>query len=166
MIINPATGWANRAPDKTANADLAHAIIEYRKTTPFTSLFDLNKVMSPTAGSDFQNALGRLNPTATSGTGVQDPDQGWGDYSGDAAGTGPDGVVGDFEARFLMMNRLSNLVTTRSDTFTCYVLVQGWRGVGSSNPELVVQRRRAFMADRTGVTPTARDVSTQNFYNE
>ena len=77
-------------------------------------------------------------------------------------------MLNDFEARFLMMNRLSNLVTTRSDTFTCYVLVQGWVGVGvaGANPELKVQRRRAFIADRTGVTPSVRDVAAQFFYND
>jgi DNA uptake protein ComE-like DNA-binding protein len=37
MIINPATGWANRPADKAANVELAKAIVEYRRTRPFTS---------------------------------------------------------------------------------------------------------------------------------
>ena len=64
-------------------------------------------------------------------------------------------VYGDFEAPFLALTRISNLVTTRSDSFTVYVLVQGWRNVGTQNPELVVQRRGAFLADRAAVHPIA-----------
>src|SRR5581483_4510867 len=63
-----------------------------------------------------------------------------------------DNVRFDFEEQYLLMNRISNMITTRSDSFTVYVLVQGWRGAGTSNPELVVQRRRAFIADRSGIT--------------
>ena len=61
-------------------------------------------------------------------------------------------LVNDSEGRYLMMTRVSNLLTTRSDTYTVYVEVQGWRGVGSTTPELVVQRRRAFIADRNALT--------------
>ena len=60
----------------------------------------------------------------------------------------------DFQDRFVMLNNISNLITTRSDTFTCYVLLQGWRNVGTGNPTLVVQRRIAFLLDRTNVTPS------------
>ena len=35
-----------------------------------------------------------------------------------------------------------------------YILVQGWRGVGGNKPELVVQRRAAFIQDRSTVTQT------------
>ena len=77
-----------------------------------------------------------------------------------------DMVRHDHEENYLLANRISNMVTTRSDTFTCYVLVQGWRGAGTDNPELVVQRRRAFVADRSGVTPMLKEVPLQNFYNE
>jgi len=65
-----------------------------------------------------------------------------------------------------MMNRISNLVTTRSDSYTVYLVVQGWRGVGSASPELVVQHRRAFVADRSSVGPQSRDVPAQFFYND
>lgn len=54
---------------------------------------------------------------------------------------------------FLALNRISNLITTRSDSFTVYVLVQGWRNAGTANPELVVQRRVMFIADRSSVHP-------------
>jgi len=78
----------------------------------------------------------------------------------------PDNVRFDYEEQFLLMNRISNLITTRSDSFTAYVLVQGWRGAGTPNPELVVQRRRAFVADRTGLSPTNKDLAVQFFYND
>ena len=42
---------------------------------------------------------------------------------------GPAG--GDFEEQFLMLNRMSNLITTRSDSFTCYVVLQGWQSPGT-----------------------------------
>jgi Tfp pilus assembly protein PilX len=65
----------------------------------------------------------------------------------------------DWVSQYLMVNRVSNLLTTRSDTFTVYVVVQGWRNVTTANsiaaagtlPELVVQRRMAMTVDRTGI---------------
>jgi DNA uptake protein ComE-like DNA-binding protein len=165
MVVNPATGRADRPADRTANNELAAAIVAYRENVgPFTSLFDLNRMVLTAGTKSFQNAAGVLGNPATFAT--FDPGEGWGDYSGGATAGASDGVLDDFESRYLMMTRLSNLVTTRSDTFTCYVLVQGWRGAGSNNPELVVQRRRAFIADRTGVTQAVRDVPAQFFYND
>jgi len=52
-----------------------------------------------------------------------------------------------------MVTRVSNLLTTRSDSFTAYVVVQGWRNVGTPWPELVVQRRAALVLDRSGSIP-------------
>ena len=43
------------------------------------------------------------------------------------------------------------------------ILVHAYRGIGTASPELVVQRRRAFTSDRTGVP--LKDVETQFFYN-
>ena len=74
-----------------------------------------------------------------------------------------DHVPGDFEKQFLAFNRISNLVTIRSDSFTAYVLVQGWRNVGSANPEMVVQRRAAFIADRSGSIPSSKALNVTNF---
>ena len=37
-----------------------------------------------------------------------------------------------------------------------YVQVQGWRGVQSATPELVVERRAAFIADRNNVNQAVR----------
>ena len=63
------------------------------------------------------------------------------------------------EQRSYMVRRISNLVTTRSDSYTCYVLVQGWRNVGSASPELVTQRRAAFIADRSLIYGNDRSLS-------
>jgi hypothetical protein len=155
------------------NAALARAIVDYRDGKPspdpstakphgpFKSIFDLNKVPGfATAGTGTGKIAADPNSLATI-----DPGRAQGDLSG-GLGTATDGVIGDFEARYLVLNRISNLITTRSDSYTVYLLVQGWRGVGSANPELVVQRRRAFIADRSGVTPQVRDVTTQYFYND
>jgi hypothetical protein len=62
-------------------------------------------------------------------------------------------VLGDFKSQYMMINRVSNLITTRSDSFTAYVLLQGWRAAETPNAALVVQRRAAFLIDRSGVTP-------------
>lgn len=76
-----------------------------------------------------------------------------GDISPNSATAGADTVYGDFENQNLALNRISNLITTRSDSFTAYVIVQGWRNAGTASPQLVVQRRGAFIIDRSTVTP-------------
>jgi hypothetical protein len=144
------------------NTELAQAIARWRDgdpsagvgaNGPFKSVFDLYKV--PLVAT-YQVALLDM---------LGDPDDGAGDFTPQGAGT-TDLVRHDYEENYLIANRISNMVTTRSDTFTCYVLVQGWRGAGTLNPELVVQRRRAFVADRSGVTPKVKEVPLQYFYNE
>jgi hypothetical protein len=180
MVTDPATGAV--LPDE--NAQVAQSIVDYRDGRlddpatypahgPFKSIYDLNKVPGfATAGDAARPPTNKRGMIAASHAALAtlDPGPMLGDIAPRTPPTGStlttDGAVGDFEARYLVLNRISNMITTRSDSYTVYVLVQGWRGVGSANPELVVQRRRAFMADRTGVTPTSRDVTTQNFYNE
>ncbi|MGN6627447.1 MAG: hypothetical protein ACTHLN_12595, partial [Tepidisphaeraceae bacterium] len=54
----------------------------------------------------------------------------------------------DFEAQTLLMNRISSLLTTRSDAFTLYALVQGWRDAGTDHARLVAQRRTALRLER------------------
>ncbi len=58
-------------------------------------------------------------------------------------------------------------MTTRSDTFTVYIEVQGWQNVGltsggKSIASPVITRRYAFIVDRTGVNadPTTRYLKT------
>jgi hypothetical protein len=87
--------------------------------------------------------------TGTSATDINDPQ---GDFS-PLTPAAADGVRADFEEKSLALSRISNLVTTRSDSFTCYLLVQGYRDAETANPELVVQRRVAFLLDRSGTVP-------------
>jgi len=137
----------------TENARLARAIVDYRETLgppanpnqEFKTIFDLNKVNvmyslpdpDPVGAVAFVTGRGKIN--ATTGTPTWDV----GDVS-------PGTVAGDFKARYLMLNRISNLVTTRSDTFTCYILVQGWREAGTNLPSLDWEQRKAFILDRSG----------------
>ena len=150
---------ANNAAD---NQTLAKAIVNYRDVnrgdgTPhgaFKSILELNGVPNfrKTLAS---TTLGGFNPKGS--------DQGPTD--GDLApfvSNANDYVPGDFEKQFLAFNRLSNLVTVRSDSFTAYVLVQGWRNAGTATPELVVQRRAAFIADRSASTPSNLTLNVTN----
>jgi hypothetical protein len=111
---------------------LAKAITAYRDNAaapnPFKSLFDLNNVPAVTAA--------QVNKT------------GW-----DISNGGEQPITGDFEQKYELITRISNLATTRSDSFTVYLLVQGWRNAGTANPELVAQRRAAMIIDRSNVTP-------------
>lgn len=126
--------------DPAANATLAQEIVKHRDANgPFQSIFELQNV------NGFKTANGTVNVVGL------DADDAHGDLTPSGAGT--DQVYGDFETQYLVLNRISNLITTRSDSFTVYVLVQGWRNAGTSTPELVVQRRAAFIADRAAVKP-------------
>jgi hypothetical protein len=175
MVLDPATGKV-KEPD---NRRLADAIVAYRSNTadltkgPFKTLFDLNKVADPAVASPvpttpgFQNAWGNIDFTST-GT---DPGDGQGDYSpydptasannlmvgGQPVTT--DGVRNDFEERYLQISRLSNLLTTRSDSFNVYVLVQSWKNIGAGSnipPMLTWEKRIAFTADRSSLDPTSK----------
>jgi len=127
--------------DPLTNANLAQAIALYRDGDgtmvnpphgPFRTLFDLYKVPAV-----LNYVSGKLN-------------QDLGDSDGNISGSK---VKGDFVSQYLFLTRISNMVTTRSDTFTCYISVQGWKNIGTNNPQLVSERRSAFILDRTGVTP-------------
>jgi hypothetical protein len=156
---------ANNAAD---NQTLAKAIVNYRDVnrgdgTPhgaFKSILELNGVVDSNGRYVFRNTLAS---TALNAFNPKGSDQGPTD--GDLAPFLPnanDYVPGDFEKQFLAFNRLSNLVTVRSDSFTAYVLVQGWRNVGTAAPELVVQRRAAFIADRSASTPSNLTLNVTN----
>jgi hypothetical protein len=64
-----------------------------------------------------------------------------------------EGVPSSFAGSYGSVIEQSNQFTTRSDSFTVYILLQGWRNVGSATPELVVQRRAAAIIDRSTVKP-------------
>jgi hypothetical protein len=153
----PGSGtWTPSSPDgEEDNITLAKQIVAWRDGRPgpggwpaqgpFRSAFDFYRVP---AFVDLQEKL----VTATAGTGG--PDDADGDFTPYNAGSAAvDPVRYDFEEQFLLLNRVSNLVTTRSDSFTVYILVQGWRNVGTPTPEVVAQRRVAFIQDRTTVRP-------------
>ncbi len=128
---------------------------------------------NPFYGHGFADAMGLLpmkylNPDRNSTSyqnnpplpGDGDPDGGLGDLSPGrklfprpltGSQTDADGVRGDFEEQFLQLDRISNLITTRSDSFTCYVLVQGWKNAGTANASLAVQKRVAYIIDRSMV---------------
>jgi hypothetical protein len=138
------------------NAIIAQAIVHYRDYDdgvihadgkkrghgPFHSLFQLNIVPIPIAGTPvlFRDLMGH-----------------WANYEFDvaqgnlAAMPGKSNVKGDFAAKFLMMTRVSNLLTIRSDSFTVYIIVQGWRGAETAHPKLVAQRRSAFVVNRASL---------------
>jgi hypothetical protein len=129
------------------NVDLAKAIVAYRNQNgPFKSIMDLYKV--PAFRLESMMLLINGDPSSANGLG---------DFSGGPTSTTsaptPDGVRFDFEERFLLLNNVSNLITTRSDSFTVYLLLQGWRNAGTGNPTLAVQRRAAFFVDRNPITP-------------
>ena len=119
---------------------------------PFTSIADIMRVPAVQAYVD------NLNFT-TNGTG---PDLNFGHLSPgglDSLGNPiTDGARNDAEERYDFLHRISNQACVRSDTFTVYICVQGWRNAGSTStsspPQLVTQRRAAFFVDRSSVNPT------------
>jgi len=57
-----------------------------------------------------------------------------------------DGIADDFEERYLIFSRISDICTVRSDVFTAYILVR----LGQDGP----QRRMIAIFDRSEVTPS------------
>jgi hypothetical protein len=167
-----------RNNDNYWNEIVARSIVEYRDAPisgfphgPFTSLAELNNV--PIYDGDVFKCYFRDVWRKSAGLGnAADADDLDGDFSPEGAGTGngsanaTDKVIGDFEEKFLSLNRISNLVTLRSDCYTVYVTVQAWRNAGSTNPNfpptLEGQRRLAVIVDRSRVTPLNRTPTVFN----
>ena len=165
--ILPSAGSANAM--LTRDVLIAQAIVRYRNTHgPFHSLFDLNRVIDPfqyymNPGSYNSGVGAEFGPLFQSANGTPDGAdylsfQGvftpnfpgfLNDPSADPA-RHPGGVMTDYSHRMAEVMKLSNLLTTRSDSFTVYLQVQGWRGAGTPGAQLVVQRRAAFIMDRSG----------------
>jgi len=140
------------------NRDVAMSIVRARGTGVFTSLFDLKKVpvydydhsSTPTPGASpvctladvWWKAQGATQSLATSADG---------DFSPNTLGTV---ALADLEQQNIGITRVSNLLTTRSDAFTCYVLLQGWTGAGTPSAKLAVQRRAYFVVDRSSLSQT------------
>lgn len=148
---------------------------------PFTSIFDLYKIPAfRVAQAQILNTglPGGIAPIAFMPTDPVAPNRDIGLYDGDFTferlynglpgvpplppGTGretyTDGIRFDFKEQYLLLNRVSNLITTRSDLFTVYVVIQGWRDVGLLNkpPQFVAERRDALIVDRNAITPNNR----------
>jgi hypothetical protein len=69
-----------------------------------------------------------------------------------------DGVRNDTDERYDLLHRISNQCTVKSDVYTVYIVIQGWRNAGSTDsnnpPKMVTQKRAAFIIDRSNCTPT------------
>ncbi|MCC6239086.1 MAG: hypothetical protein IT448_02125 [Phycisphaerales bacterium] len=147
---------------------LARSIVYDRQIHgPYQSLFELNRIPAythaPLRAGDasliapaFADAMGSWQSTNFT--------QEHGDLSTDPATGSPatDHLIGTFEDRYLMMNRISNQVTLRSDSFTVYLVVQGWRDAGTPQASLVAQRRDAYIVDRTHMTRLDRTMIIRN----
>jgi len=87
-----------------------------------------------------------------------------------APSTTPTGITEDYQWDSLTLNRISNLITTRSDTFTVYVEVQGWQNSypGSTTALPIITRRYAYIVDRSAVNadPTTRYLKTVTVPND
>ncbi len=166
------SGNANNVND---NVDLAKAIVYWRdgdlspstaavapdrppvqpQVSPFKSIVDIYKCPPVLWLQDELLARGEPgDPANPGGYPFSQLDQ-----SGRITGGAPyaDGVRFDFEEQFMLLNRVSNLITTRSDTFTVYILLQGWRNAGTAEPQLVTQRRASFIFDRSMYNKTGSD---------
>ena len=137
---------------KADNDALAKAIVSYRTMRPLVSIFDLNSVPG------FQDGAGHLaignggaSDGVTTANGLLSPP----DPSFPSATTKRpficSGLGEDYQSDFAMLTRISNLITTRSDTFTAYVEIQGWQNAGASSARPMVTRRYAFIVDRSGI---------------
>ncbi|HEV7301521.1 MAG TPA: helix-hairpin-helix domain-containing protein [Tepidisphaeraceae bacterium] len=145
------------------NRNIAQSIVDYRQShgyTPFRSLYDLARVpytgvplapVGTTLGEMW--AFSRTPPAVSVETTDALPVDG--DITADVA-LG-DGAVDTYKERLLTLVKVSNLITTRSDSYTVYGLVQGWENAGTATPVMVRQLRTAFTADRSAVTGLNRE---------
>lgn len=143
LVTDPTSGLV----DVKGTENLARAIVNWRDaidpatgmTRHFASIADLNAVPKFANAPDGRGA----NTIDTSENGTIT------NVLGDL--TTPNTVKGDYEARYLALTRISNLVTTRSDSFTAYIVVQGWRNAGTPYPALEWEQRKAFIIDRSAL---------------
>ena len=155
LSFNPATGeltTPGTGDTVNDNVDVARAIVYWRDGNPsvanrppngpFTSLFDLYRIPA------IRVAQAALNGASGAGD-LQ------GDFTPpDTSGTPTlDDVRHDYEEQYLLMTRVSNLITVQSDAFAVYIVLQGWENAGTTEARPVVTQRRAFLFDRSGVTP-------------
>jgi DNA uptake protein ComE-like DNA-binding protein len=157
----------------TADGLVAQAIINYRNQYgPFRSIIDLNNVfdtnysygaighppffatMNYSLPLQPSNADGEIAPISSQGSPTTPPYFPYNLNSNPPATT--DGVYGDFLKQFLTFDRVSNLITVRSDSYTVYVVVQGWQNLNTASASPVMTKRVAYIVDRSGITSTNR----------
>ncbi|MGA2070806.1 MAG: hypothetical protein ABSG97_05605 [Sedimentisphaerales bacterium] len=129
----------------TPNYDLARSIVAYRDKTTGPDGFDYSGRSGPYGFRNIgelmnvsidTNILGRMGYYIGNGSAIPT-----------TLMTPTDGVGDALEERDVIFDRISNLVTVRSDVFTAYILVR----IGADGP----QKRVIAIFDRSGVTPTA-----------
>jgi hypothetical protein len=157
--------WTTGSNASASNYNIAKAIVRHREIHgPFKSISDLQNVRIervPGVSSAGQVASGRRFWQQLPGATDYDDDQG--DLSPEGQGQ-RDGTAGgfgngaDFEHQFLMLTRVSNLITTRSDSFTAYICLQQWENAGTPDARMVSQRRYAVLLDRSGIVKDKKDV--------
>ena len=152
-----AVPWTSNA---TWNTNIAKSIVYARNIATvgtFQSIFDLNKVQiynfatgSPVAFTPvcmFSDAWWTAaGLTSTTAAAKEDGDLSDVGYSPASAGATSST---DLERVNLGVTRVSNLITTRSDAYMCYVVLEGWTGAGTSSAALTSRRRAAFLVDRS-----------------
>jgi hypothetical protein len=161
---------AGNTVDVGKTEDLAKAIVYFRDVDdgfgtrpgaahphgPFKSLMELCMV------PNFASAGGTIDLITSPPALASNPGIDQGDFSPMTQNPGGDLVRFDFKEKYLTLTRISNLVTLRSDCYTVYLQVQGWSDAGSANAKLMVQRRLAFIVDRSRVTPLKPTPSVYN----
>jgi len=172
MVLSGGTDTGLPTSGFQQNVNIAKSIVYYRDINdsslvtppnpphghgPFKTLLELNKVpiyftFPPTqpATYTFRDAL--VTPGSCQKTSV-------GSAQGNYTATGgTNTIVGDFQGTFLMANRVSNLLSTHSDSFTAYIEIQGWQNAETTSPVLKVSRRAAIIIDRSTVTPVSQSL--------
>jgi hypothetical protein len=170
--VSSSTWLTNAANNVSDNEDFAYAFVAWRDGNagtgtapkgPINNLMDLYKCPAfvQLQSTALMGEPDIISPTLPN----REPD----DREGDVSPFNPtitrgnmrttDGIRYDFEEQYLGVNRVSNLLTTRSDTYTVYILLEGYRNAGTATPELVVARRAAMIVDRSRYVPTNTTVS-------
>jgi hypothetical protein len=127
---------------------IAKAIEAGRSGNPYETPRHLALVLEP----HLRTAMAQLRqpmPSADELAALKDWRRRQGDLTPDVGSTGA------FSHAELLLERIGNLITTRSDSFTCYLTIQGWRNANhqGDEPELVLERRELYVLDRSEVSP-------------
>lgn len=144
-------GIATPAAAADATRALAKAIVRFRDIDdgtgvphgPFRGIQELTLVPSYPAGALGETAASRAFIDAPGNHATVAFTQIHGELSPGS------GVLDGFQQRMLAFTRISNLVTTRSDSFTAYIVMQAWMDAGTRYPALIAEQRRVMFIDRS-----------------